>query len=252
MNIVYNIIAAIVCLIIGYLIGSISMSIVIGKTVYHQDPRDYGSKNAGGTNAGRIWGRGTGLLVIILDMAKTIIPFWAVWAMLAFIPVADGLPLMASAKEIINGDSAAYIIQWPVYWLTLLGACVGHIYPIYYNFRGGKGVSIFLGGLAGSNWPLFILSGTAFLLSLKAKKYVSLGSIVSAVTAVVISWVFAILILCHVIPGNWAMFGSYGPIMLPNYVYAIVVTIMALLLIAAHRENIKRIRQGAERKITWM
>ena len=84
MDIIYNILVALICLIFGYLIGSVSFAIIIGKVFYHQDPREHGSKNAGGTNAGRIWGKKVGLLVIILDMIKTIIPMWICWAILTY------------------------------------------------------------------------------------------------------------------------------------------------------------------------
>ena len=68
MDIIYNILVALICLIFGYLIGSVSFAIIIGKVFYHQDPRELGSKNAGGTNAGRIWGKKVGLLVVIKQL----------------------------------------------------------------------------------------------------------------------------------------------------------------------------------------
>ncbi len=250
MNIVYNIIAAIGCLVVGYLIGSISISISIGKGVYHQDPRDYGSGNAGGTNASRLWGRRVGAIVVILDMAKTLIPLWACWAILAFIKV-DGTTIMASAREMLNGETAGHIIEWPVYWLCLLGAEIGHVYPVYYNFRGGKGVANYLGGLAGTNWALFIVSGVSFMSALGAKRYISLGSIVSAIVGIVFTWTWAILLLT-VDMGNWGLFGTWGITMYCNWVYAIIITLMGGLLLLKHRSNIKRIQRGEEEKVTWL
>ena len=87
--ILYNIFVPIICLIFGYLCGSFSFSIFIGKVFFHQDPRNYGSKNAGGTNAGRLWGKKFGLLVITLDMLKTILPMWICWAILTFVPFGE-------------------------------------------------------------------------------------------------------------------------------------------------------------------
>ena len=86
MNIlVINILAVLFCLILGYLFGSIPTAVVIGKVFFHKDPRDYGSHNAGGTNAGRLFGKKIGFLVIVLDMLKTIAPMYLVCVLLTFI-----------------------------------------------------------------------------------------------------------------------------------------------------------------------
>ena len=102
--ILYNIIAAICCLFLGYIFGSIPTSIVIGKVFFHQDPRDYGSKNAGGTNSGRLWGKKVGFIVIVLDMIKTIAPIWICWAILTFVPFGSK-PLIATITNFYNGSN---------------------------------------------------------------------------------------------------------------------------------------------------
>ena len=82
--ILYNIIIGFVSLILGYFFGSIPTGIIIGKVFFHRDPRQEGSKNSGGTNVGRLFGKKIGLLVIILDMIKTIIPLIIVYSIIKF------------------------------------------------------------------------------------------------------------------------------------------------------------------------
>ncbi|MBR2505547.1 MAG: glycerol-3-phosphate 1-O-acyltransferase PlsY [Bacilli bacterium] len=248
--ILYNIIAAICCLFLGYIFGSIPASIVIGKVFFHQDPRDYGSKNAGGTNSGRLWGKKVGFIVIILDMIKTIAPIWICWAILTFVPFGSK-PLIATITNFYNGSNKEYIIQWPVYWLAPLGTIVGHCWPVFASFKGGKGVSSFMGIACGTSWLVGFLPGLSYLLFLKAKKYVSLASICEAVIIPICFWIWSILNLTGVVKGiEWLP--SYGLTLNINYVAAIVVTIMGILVIIRHHENIKRLKAGNERKITWM
>ena len=84
MYVFYNILIALGCLLSGYLIGSFPTSVVIGKVFFHKDPRDYGSHNPGGTNAGRIFGKKVGFIIIVIDMIKTIAPLWIWWAIFTF------------------------------------------------------------------------------------------------------------------------------------------------------------------------
>ena len=80
-----NILVSLIILIFGYVFGSIPTAVWVGKIFFHQDPRDYGSHNAGGTNAGRLWGKKVGFCVIMLDMIKTIAPLYISWAILTFV-----------------------------------------------------------------------------------------------------------------------------------------------------------------------
>ncbi|MCD8195380.1 MAG: glycerol-3-phosphate 1-O-acyltransferase PlsY [Coprobacillus sp.] len=253
MKVLINISAALVCLIVGYLIGSISNSIIIGRLVYHQDPRDAGSRNAGGTNAGRLWGRKMGFFIIALDMIKVILPLWLMWSLLTFIKF-DGTALMPSGMEFVNGEIADYTIPWPVYWLSILGTVVGHCYPVYYGFRGGKGVSSFYGVLIGGCWVNFVVTGVTFMITIGAKHYVSLASVVSSIVGTIFSWVWAILIECGVFSSHPTLMfiPTYGTTLYCNYVLAICLTIMMVILIVKHIPNMKRIRKGEENKITWL
>ncbi|MGM9873622.1 MAG: glycerol-3-phosphate 1-O-acyltransferase PlsY [Bacilli bacterium] len=247
-----NILVAIACIVFGYLFGSISTSIIIGKIFFHKDPRKEGSKNAGGTNSGRLFGKKIGVLVIFLDMIKTLIPVWIAFLFLTYVKAIDGKALIPSAVDMFNGNTEGYIIQWPVYWLTPLGSLIGHCFPLYFGFKGGKGVSNFYGTELSISWGLFLSSGAVFLLTLKAKKYVSLGSIVGSIFGTIVSWVYSILHIFKVIPLQYYFIPMYGQTLYPNYVLSIVLTVMTIIIIIRHISNIKKIKNGTENKITWM
>lgn len=250
--ILYNIFLPIFLLIIGYLIGSIPNSIWIGKVFFHKDPRDFGSGNAGATNAGRVFGKKIGLLVIFLDAIKVIIPLYLAWFILTKVPLYNGKALVATVEsKYLLGDNN-YVIQWPVYWITTIGCSIGHCLPLYANFRGGKNVSCFYGMAIGTSWLFGIIPGLIFLIILKIKKYVSLSSIVSSWIAVIFSWAWAIVLETGIIAGSNIWIVNYGPCLECNYVFAICLTISAAILTYFHSENIKRILNNNERKISWM
>lgn len=250
--ILYNIFVPILLLIVSYLVGSIPNAIWIGKAFFHKDPRDYGSKNAGGTNAGRVFGKGIGVLVIFLDALKVIIPMYVAWAILTKVPMVAGKSLVAPIESKYLFSDNNYPIQWPVYWITTIGCSLGHCMPIFAKFRGGKNVACFYGIAIGTSWLFGIVPGLIFLLVLKIKKYVSLASISTSWFSALLAWVWAILIETGVINGNNVWLVNYGPCLECNYVFAICITFAAGLLTFYHRENIQRILNKTERKITWM
>ena len=252
MNIFYNILAALFCLIIGYLFGSFPTSIIVGKVFFHQDPRDYGSHNAGGTNAGRLWGKKVGLAIILFDMFKTIAPMWICWALFTFIKF-DGQGLVAPVTQVNNfGLNQNYIIPWPVYWVSLLGCMIGHCYPIFAGFKGGKGVSCFMGCTVVASWMLGFIPGLLYFAILKWKKHVSLASILTSAIIAVCCWIWTILVMCKVVPQDLYSLPTYGVNFTINWVYSLIVTISSIILIVRHHENIKRLKEGTERKISWM
>ena len=247
-----NILTSFICLIFGYLCGSFSFSIIIGKVFYHQDPRKFGSKNAGGTNAGRLWGKKAGLAVILLDMIKTIAPMWIAWAILTYIPFGDK-PLMASTLTYYTEANKDYIIQWPVYVLVSLGCFIGHCWPLFDHFKGGKGVTVFCGMLVGSSWLFGIVPALSIYFPiLRRTKYVSLTSIIIGLISVVATWVWVILVLCKVIPNGYEWLPMFGPTINCTWHFALVLTINVGIMIAKHHTNISRLVKGEERKITWL
>ena len=118
MNILVNILVAIICLAIGYLLGSANISIPIGKMIFKQDPRELGSHNCGATNCGRLWGKKYFFIVFFFDVFKTIASLYLCWAILTFVPMDHGQALLPTAKAMHTSDISGYMIQWPVYWLA--------------------------------------------------------------------------------------------------------------------------------------
>ncbi len=191
----------VVLLIISYLIGSIPFSLIIGKFVYDKDLRRFGSGNLGSTNAFRVLGKKAGIIILILDILKGAIP-----VMLAHL----------FAPEYFH------------VFIFGLAAAIGHVFSIFIKFKGGKAVATSGGAVLGFNPLLFLVLLTAFLVTLKLSKYVSLSSIVAAVTFVIASLVIQDMLMI---------------------VFSVVV---AILVVYKHWSNIQRIKDGTEPKIKFM
>ncbi|MCX5774903.1 MAG: glycerol-3-phosphate 1-O-acyltransferase PlsY [Firmicutes bacterium] len=212
-------------LLIGYLCGSIPNAVIIGKVFFKKDIREFGSHNAGGTNAGRVLGKKAGVVVMILDVIKTSLPIWGVFALVSFTVLG--------------------VYAWSpwTYYLTGIGAMVGHCFPIFAHFRGGKAVSSFGGFVLATNWVLALIGIAIMLIVLKIKKHVSLGSIVSSGLVTALSLVLFLPALAQI--GMWTGMES-GPI------YTAFLIVETFYLYDRHHENIKRLLDHQERRITWM
>ena len=256
MNILVNILVALACILIGYIFGSANISIPLGKFLFNQDPRELGSHNCGATNCGRLWGKKFFFIVFFFDVIKTIGSLYLCWAILTFVPLNNGTPLLPTAWEMYKGgDLSQYVIQWPIYWLACLGATLGNVFPLFTNFRGGKAASTYIGLTFTTSWAFGIVGAISYFSVLFKTRYVSLSSILCGVVNVIVSWVWAILIILKVFPTDniYQLFIiNWGPMLYMNYVYAIVMTIIVAIMIARHHENIGRLKAGNERKIKWM
>ncbi len=192
--------------ILGYLIGSIPFALVIGKVFYHTDIRQFGSGNLGGTNAGRVLGKKAGVAVIALDALK------------CFIPVG--------ITSIFSNEASI--------WCGL-AVCIGHCYPIFANFKGGKAAASMFGFLlavalfTAHNALCFIIPLIAFFLVLFFSKMVSLSSMCAAAASTV----------------------SLLLIQAPTSVL-IASTLLTVLIIYRHKANIQRILNHTESKIKWL
>ena len=193
-------------IIMSYLYGSIPFALVIGKIFYNTDIRNQGSGNLGGTNAGRVLGKKAGLSVILLDASKCCISI-----------------LIARIVASYTGINADII------YLCALACVIGHCYPIFAGFRGGKAVSVAIGYALMTNIYAFFIALIVFLITLKISKYVSLSSSLGSATILILS-----------------PFIGYSTIGI------ITNACIVGLLIYKHKENIKRIKNGTESKITWM
>ncbi|NLY81140.1 MAG: glycerol-3-phosphate 1-O-acyltransferase PlsY [Lysinibacillus sp.] len=195
---------AIIC---AYLIGSIPSGLWIGKIFYKTDIREHGSGNLGATNTFRTLGKKAGFVVTAMDILKGTVA--------TLLPV---IPFFA--------DTTIHPL--------ILGAIatLGHMFPIFAGFRGGKAVATSGGVLLGYSWPLFVLLVIGSFISLKITKIVSLSSMVVSVVAVIYSIV------------NWFLTGDIALL--------ILVIILASFIFYRHRANIKRIKEGTEPKVKWL
>ena len=244
--ILYNIIACLASLILGYFFGSIPVGVILCRLFRGEDPRESGSQNSGGTNVGRLYGKKLGAATIILDAIKTVLPMILVWVLLNF----AGIKSLFASKlggEMFH-DGALVIMLAP------LGATLGHCWPIFAGFRGGKAVASYAGFALLTNWATLIIGFLAFGITLKKTKYVSLSSIIGSIVVGLCSWVLYILAIFTSLKVNFTFWG-FGLVELwavANLEFAIVSILMTGILIFRHRNNIRKLAAGTENKIKWM
>lgn len=190
-----------ILMIIAYLSGSFPSALVIGKTFYNKDIRNYGSGNLGSTNAFRVLGKKGGAIVFILDILKGGLAF-----LIAKYAGATISPLIIAVF-----------------------ALIGHIYPIFANFKGGKAVATSAGIILFYSPLLFITLFIIFVITLKIWKMVSLSSTIISIAAVFIVWL-----------GNYDLTAR------------IMLTIFAVFIIIKHIPNYKRILNGTENKVSFL
>ena len=196
-------------IIIAYLLGSIPSAVWIGKKYYGIDIREHGSKNAGTTNMLRVLGRRAALPVFALDFLK------------GFVAVTI-IELMQYDDLIGQND----LINLKI--VAVFAAVLGHIFPIFAGFRGGKGVLVGAVMLAFFDWRVFVIAFALFILSVVLTKWISLGSILGAVSFPITTWLF------YRDPVLTAM--AFG---------------MAAAVVFMHRSNIGRILHGTENKFSF-
>ncbi|MDO4758751.1 MAG: glycerol-3-phosphate 1-O-acyltransferase PlsY [Rikenellaceae bacterium] len=201
-------------LVIAYLLGSIPSAVWIGKKYYGVDIREHGSKNAGTTNMLRVLGKRAAIPVFGLDFLKGFVA-------VTIIDLVKYDDFFANAPT----ENWFYILRFA----ALFCAVLGHIFPIFAGFRGGKGVATIVGGVVAINAPLVLLCLGVWILVLMTTHYVSLSSMIAGIC-------YPIFTLISPKVGN-----------LPPFI--IFSFVVAGLLVYTHRKNIKRLREGTESKI---
>ncbi len=186
--------------IIGYLVGAIPFGLVIGKSV-GVDVRQEGSRNIGATNVNRVLGKKLGVLTLICDCLKGLLPMWL-------------------ASVVLGGQGQSELIVA----LTGVMAVIGHMFPVYLGFRGGKGVATGLGVFLFLSPPTIVVCLAVFLLAVRLSGFVSVGSLLASALAPL--WLL--------------LFGASWPAI------AAALVIAALIWIK-HHENIARLRRGEEK-----
>ena len=209
--IIYIIIA-----IIAYLIGSINFSVIISKKMAGFDVREKGSGNAGTTNVLRTVGKKAAALTLICDILKGVVP--------VLIAILIGIIANKFQAEI----KLEYLVQ-----TAGISTIIGHTFPIFFKFKGGKGVASSLGLILLINWQIGLICLVFAIFVMAVTRMVSLGSITAAILFAILT-LFGISSQYYIVQGSYLIFGL----------------LLALIVIFNHRSNIKRIISGTENKLS--
>ncbi|TFY97637.1 glycerol-3-phosphate 1-O-acyltransferase PlsY [Ramlibacter humi] len=204
MDALYPVLAAIA----AYLVGSLAFAVIVSRAMGLSDPRTFGSKNPGATNVLRSGSKAAALVTLLLDACKGLVPVLLVRLYGKRFGLEDGTVAMVA-----------------------LGAFLGHLYPVFFRFRGGKGVATFIGAVFGIHWLLGIATGLTWLIIAFFFRYSSLASLVSAVFAPV-----------YFLLGSGIQWYAEAEVVMALFA-------MAALLVWRHRENIKRLLAGTESRL---
>ena len=205
------IIAYILDAIIAYLLGSISFSVIFSKKIAGIDVREEGSKNAGTTNVLRTVGKKAAALTLICDILKGVIA------------VLIGYAISFITKDL----NAALLVQ-----IAGIFAIIGHTFPVFFKFKGGKGIATSLGILLLVNYQIGLICLVFWSIIVIFTRMVSLGSIMAAILFPVLTIFIA---QNYLVEGNYIIFGI----------------VVAVLVVFNHRSNVKRILEGKENKLSF-
>ena len=192
-------VATFIAVLTAYLLGSISSAVIICKLAGFPDPRTQGSGNPGATNVLRMGGKKVALLTLLGDTLKGVIP--------------------VLAAKWYGFDSLSLS-------LITFAAFIGHLYPVFFHFKGGKGVATALGCLLALVWPVGLALALTWVVIAALFRYSSLAALISALLAPIYMWYFTF-----------------------NFDYFILTCVMSALLIYRHHQNIRKLLSGKEAKI---
>ena len=200
-----------VVIILSYLIGGINFSIILSKKMAGFDVREKGSGNAGTTNMLRSVGKKAAAITLVCDILKGVI----------------SILLAILIGKIACSSNVSLLVQ-----VAGISVILGHTFPIFFKFKGGKGVATSLGVLIMSNWQIGLICLVFALILIGLTQMVSVGSIAAAI-------LYPVLTLF--IPQNYIVPGNY-------LIYSII---LAVIIVFNHRENVKRLLAGKENKISF-
>ncbi len=185
---------------VGYLMGSISPSVILTKLAYKKDVRGEGSGNAGATNVARVFGMKAGIITLMCDIIKLVIPMLI--------------------GRMFNGDLGVLIAG--------VAGIIGHCFPVFFNFKGGKGVSVAVTIAIFLGWQQVVIGLSVFIIVMLICRIVSVGSMLAALSIAVTTLIFA-----------------------GDNIYKIILSVVtAALIVFMHRENIVRLIKGEEKKFS--
>lgn len=202
---------------IAYLIGSVNFSILISKKVAGFDVREKGSGNAGTTNVLRSVGKGAAIITLILDILKGVV---TIYIAILYGNIVSKLANIAVDNSILVQIAGIFVI-------------IGHTFPIYFGFKGGKGVATALGILLTTNYQIGLICLVFAIILIALTRMVSVGSLAAAI-------LFPVLTL-FLAKENFIVEGNY-------ILYSVII---ALIVILNHRSNVKRLLNGTENKISF-
>ncbi len=197
--------------IVAYLIGSINFSVILSKKMAGFDVREKGSGNAGTTNMLRSVGKKAAAITLVCDILKGVVAILIAMIM----------------NKIFKDSNGALLVQ-----IAGVAVILGHTFPIFFKFKGGKGVATSLGVLIMSNWQIGLICLVFALILIILTQMVSVGSIAAAI-------LYPVLTLF--IPQNYIIPGNY-------IIYSVV---LAVIIVFNHRENVKRLLSGTENRISF-
>jgi glycerol-3-phosphate acyltransferase PlsY len=197
--------------VIGYFLGSLNFALILSGKMYKDDIRKHGSKNAGMTNMMRTYGSKAAGLTILGDMLKAIVA-----VLIGFVVIGHNF----------GGYAAAF------------GCVIGHVFPAYYGFKGGKGVATAAASILMLDWRAFLVVVAIFVLCVVFTRFISLGSVLSAAVFPLLTFY-----LNHDITGGRYYSGGWFAFFMAF--------LIALLVILKHHENLSRLAHGTENKFSF-
>ena len=201
--------------VVSYFIGSVSSAVIISKAMGAEDIRREGSGNAGATNMLRVHGKAAGVLTLVCDVVKGVL--------------AVGLALLFNIW--LKNAAPGSFFEGGLQYVAGFFVALGHDFPVFFGFKGGKGVATSLGAVLMINWQIGLIVLAAALAVMAVSRYVSLGSVSAAVLYPVLALGF--------------MLGEKNF----NIIFLLSAVLMAALLIVKHHANISRLKNGCENKL---
>ncbi len=197
-------------LLLAYLIGAFPSAVWLGRTFYNTDVREYGSGNAGATNTFRTLGAKAGVPVLLMDILKG-------W-------LAVNLVYFVTDNQLLSDEKF-----FELKLVFGIAAVIGHLFPVYTGFRGGKGIATMLGFMLGIYWQAALLSALVFVITFLISKYVSLSSIIAS-----LAFPFIVIVILGINNANTSLI-----------IFSIFVPILSLI---THQKNIERLIRREENK----
>lgn len=218
--------------VIAYLLGSVNFAIIVTRLMSKKDIRDFGSGNAGATNVLRSQGPLPAILTTVGDLAKSILSVviggWLVSQALRGVP-----EVMLSSYNFI------YLFSLVARYLTGVFCILGHMFPLYFHFRGGKGVLTTLGMMLILDWRVALICLGVFIITVLLSRMVSLGSVLAAASLPIVTGLFQAFVE-----------GRHGAISPEVVMFCTgMATLIALMLICKHIPNLRRIAAGTESRL---